>query len=60
MEQDLKGVVVNEAPVEPQSRTLSEPAGENKSCFPLHTLNLSPIRYYSIRIPAHLFPMPKI
>ena len=32
--QDLKGSVVNGAPVEPQSRTLSEPAGESKSCFP--------------------------
>ena len=34
MEQDLKGTVVNEAPVGPQSCALPEPAGENKSCFP--------------------------
>ena len=38
MEQDLKGSVVNGVPGEPQSRTLSEPAGKSKSCFPHHVV----------------------
>ena len=35
MEQHLKATVVNERPVDVQSRTPTKPAGENKSCFPI-------------------------
>ena len=49
MEQDLKGSVVNRAPVEPESRALSEPAGESKSCFP-HQQKTESIRALSFVI----------
>ena len=62
MEQDLKGSVVNRAPVEPESRALSEPAGESKSCFPHHILWLFVLLHgkpflLEIQFSGHSYPL---